>query len=201
MEKTTSTTRAARCALALGLALSFLAAGCSFGSDGGDPAGGATDLPGPVPAGVEFAEPPPSAPPAPEFTATLVDGTTVAASDLWADRPLVLVFTASWCGRCADLHRQAAEAVDRHEEAVGLLGIVPEDDTGADEYAEELAVGHPLGAAGGRVWLDYAAREPPVGVLVSREGRVLRGWPGGPDPDALAEALDGLVEGSAAEGG
>lgn len=199
MEKTTSTTRTALCALALGLLL--LAAGCSLGSDGGDPAGGAADLPGPVPAGVEFADPPPSAPQARDFTATLVDGTAVTASDLWADRPLVLVFTASWCGRCADLHRQAAEAVDRHEAAVGLLGIVPADDAGADKYAEELDLGHPLGTVGDRTWLDYAAREPPVVVLVSRNGRVLRGWPGGPDPDVFAEALDGLVERPAAQGG
>ena len=55
-------------------------AGC-----GGDDevAGGAGDLPGAVPADVRFAEPPAGALPAPDFTAELLDGTPVTASDLW----------------------------------------------------------------------------------------------------------------------
>ena len=36
----------------------------------------------------------------------------VTASDLWRDRPFVLVFTASYCDRCEEIHRAAAEAVD-----------------------------------------------------------------------------------------
>ena len=52
-----------------------------------------------MPAGVEFADPPASALPAPDFEAELVDGTAVRGSELWAERPLLLVFTASFCER------------------------------------------------------------------------------------------------------
>ena len=53
------------------------------------------------------------------------------------------------------------EAVDEHDGAIGLLGIVGEDDVeGGREYAEELDLGHPVAVAGERIWLDYAAREP-----------------------------------------
>jgi peroxiredoxin len=151
-------------------------------------------LPGPVPDGVVYADPPASALPAPEFSAQLVDGTAVSAGDLWGDRPVVLVFTASWCERCAELHRDVAAAVDEHDDAIALLGVVPADDAAAArDYADRLDLGRPVAAASERVWLNYAAREPPVVVLVSRGGKVLRGWSGDVDRDVLARRLDELV--------
>ena len=177
-------------ALLLGLVLAL--AGC--GGDESTP-GGADDLPPPVPEGVVFAEPPPGGLPAPDFSAPLLDGTRVEAADLWDERPLVLVFTASWCGRCAGVHRDAAAAVDEHDDAIALLGVVAGDDEApAREYAEELDLGHPVAVAGERIWLNYAAREPPVVVLVARGGRVLRGWPGGVGRALLARSLAELVE-------
>lgn len=179
-----------RAALLLALVLAFVA-GCG----GGDEiAGGAADLPGPMPAGVEFAEPPASAPAAPDFSAELVDGTPVTASELWAERPVVLVFTASYCDRCREIHRGVARAVAEHDGAVALLGIAPDDDSDADGYAEELDLGHPVALAGERIWLNYAAREPGLVALVSRGGRVLRGWPQGISPEELAPHLDDLLE-------
>lgn len=177
-----------RCLL---IVLAVLAvAGC-----GGDDevAGGAADLPGPVPAGVRFSEAPKGALPAPDFTAELLDGTQVTASELWRDRPLVLVFTASYCERCREIHRAAADAVAAHDAAVGLLGVVGEDDLdGGRDYAEELDLGHPVAVAGERTWLDYAAREPGLVVLVAKGGKVLRGWPGGATADQLRSPLEEL---------
>ena len=187
------TRRPARAAaLAAALALVLVPAGC--GGDDGTP-GGAEDLPGPVPQGVTFAKPPANAVAAPDFTATLVDGTEVRASELWRDRPVVLVFTASWCETCADVHRTAAEAVDEQQGAVALLGLAPPDDAeGARDYANDLDVSGPLGVVDDKVWLDYAAREPPVVVLVAPGGKIVRGWPGGVDDDVLARELDKLIE-------
>jgi peroxiredoxin len=166
-------------------------------SCGGDEeiAGGAGDLPGPVPEDVRFREPPAPALPAPDFTAELVDGTPVTASELWRERPVVLVFTASYCDRCRAIHRAAAEAVETHDGAVALLGIAGTDDADAADYAEELDLGHPLAVASDRVWLSYAAREAGLVVLVGRGGKVLRGWPGGPTAAGLESALDGLFAG------
>ncbi len=84
--------------------------------------------------------------------------------------------------------------MDAHGGAVALLGLVPEDDAGpAVDYAKELDLGYPVAAAPERVWLDYAAREPPVIVLVSRGGKVLRGWPGGVPRAVLTRRLGELV--------
>ena len=179
----------ARVLLLLGLAL--LLAGC--GGDDETP-GGAADLPGPVPAGTTFRDPPPGALPAPPFAAELLDGTRVRAADLWRERPLVLVFTASWCDRCAVVHGDVARAVDEHGGAIALLGLVAEDDREASlGYAEELDLGYPVAVADERVWLNYAAREPPVVVLVARGGKVLRGWPGGVGASALSRRLAELL--------
>jgi thiol-disulfide isomerase/thioredoxin len=175
--------------------LAPLAAVLVLASCGGDDetAGGAADLPGAVPAGVEFVAPPASALAAPDFTAELVDGTPVTASELWRDRPVVLVFTASYCDRCREIHRAAAEAVAAHDGAVGLLGVVGEDDVdGGREYADELDLGHPIAVASERTWLDYAAREPGLVVLVGEGGKVLRGWPSGATAEQLRPRLEEL---------
>lgn len=162
---------------------------------GGDDevAGGAADLPGPVPAGVSFADPPATSPAAPDFSVELVDGTPVTASELWAERPVVLVFTASYCNRCAGIHREVARAVDEHDGAIALVGMAGADDRDAGGYADRLDLGHPVAVAGERIWLSYAAREPSLVVLVAQGGKVLRGWPNGVDADELAPRLDELV--------
>jgi peroxiredoxin len=178
-------------ALTFGLVLVLVACG---GAGGDDVPGGAADLPRAVPEGVAYTKPPAAALPAPAFSAELLDGTPIKAADLWAERPLVLVFTASWCRRCAESHRQAAAAVDEHDDALALLGVVAEEDAEAAlDYADDLDLGHPIAVASERVWLNYAAREPPVVVLISRGGRVLRGWPGGVEPRELARRFGELV--------
>jgi thiol-disulfide isomerase/thioredoxin len=175
--------------LATALAVLVLAASGCGGDD--EAAGGAKDLPPPLPDTVSYA-PASEGVTAPDFTAELVDGTSVRASDLWADRPVVLVFTASWCERCRAVHRDAARVVAEHPGAA-LLGVVAEDDLeAAAGYARDLDLGRPVGAASEQVWLGYAAREPPVVVLVGPGGKVLRGWPGGVDPTVLDEQLDAL---------
>lgn len=183
-------TRRLRTASAL-LATLLVLAGC-----GGDEevAGGAADLPGDVPAGVDFRPAPASALPAPELDVRLVDGTPVRGGELWRDRPYLLVFTASFCDRCRDIHRAAAAAVDEQDGAAGLLGIAGVDDADAAAYADELDLGHPLALADERQWRNYAAREPGLVVLVAPGGKVVRGWPRPPADMELAAALAGLIE-------
>jgi hypothetical protein len=174
----------------------LLAVVLALAACGGDDevAGGAQDLPGPVPEGVEFADPPSSALPAPPFRGELLDGTDVTGAELWEQRPHLVVFTASFCDRCRDLHRAAAEAVDAFDGAAGVLGVVGEDDvSGAIDYAEELDLGHPVASADERTWLNYAAREPGLIVLVAQD-RVVRGWPTGATAAQLQAALDDLID-------
>jgi len=185
-------TRRLRTGRRLLLPLTFLVlAGC-----GGDEevAGGASDLPDPVPAHVRYAEPPSTSLPAPTFRGELLDGTPVEGRELWAERPHLVVFTASYCERCREIHRAAAEAADSFGGAAGLLGVVGEDDrSGAADYADELELGHPVALADERTWRNYAAREPGLVVLVAKD-RVVRGWPRGANATELERALGLLIE-------
>ena len=184
----------------------LLLVGCTDSNDtsttNGDSHGGAADLPGPLPSDVTFRKPPRSAIAAPDFSADLLDGSPVTASNLWGDRPLVLVFSASWCDRCADVHRDMAEVVNEQGDVIALLAVVPADDVeGAREYAQDLQLGHPIAVGDDSVWLNYAVDEPPLVALVAPGGKILRGWPGGVDADELAEHLDRLLVPSRGEGG
>lgn len=190
--------------VSLVLVLVILTVGCTRSgtrsSNGRDAYGGAGDLPGPLSEDVDFRRPPRDALTAPDFSVELLDETLVTSKELWQDRPLVMVFTASWCETCADVHREVAAVVDKHDGAIGLLGMVREDDAeGAREYARDLKLGHPIAVGDERVWLDYAADEPPLVVLVAPGGKVLRGWPGGVEADDLVEELERLYAPSAAQ--
>ena len=106
----------------------------------------------------------------------------------------------------ARLHRELVRSVQGHPCAAWprrstrttarsrLLGVVAEDDAEpAKEYAADLDLGHPVAVANEHAWLSYAAREPPVVVVVSKGGKVLRGFPGGVTPQALAPRLEELL--------
>jgi thiol-disulfide isomerase/thioredoxin len=191
---------------AIAVVTALLIAGCTGDDDEGTPdvnlPGGASDLPGPPPSDVEFRRAPRSSISAPDFSANLLDGAPVTASDLWDERAVVLVFTASWCDRCAGVHREVSEVVDDYEGAIALLAVVPQDDLqGARDYAQELRLGDPVAVGDDDVWLNYAADEPPLVALVAPGGRVLRGWPGGVEGEDLAEHLDKLFVSSANGGG
>ena len=168
--------------------LLVLVAGC------GRTIGGAGDLPGPLPEGVAFEDAPADDVAAPDFTLDLVDGTPVTASDLWSDRPVVLVFTSSWCVACAEVHREVAAVVERHGDTVTLLAVSGEDEPDAVvEYARDLGIRHPVTVdEDGGVWLSYAVHEPPLVALVAPGGGLLRGWPGGVDATTLDREIRAL---------
>jgi hypothetical protein len=69
-----------------------------------------------------------------------------------------------------------------------------DDETAGADYAEELDLGHAVGVASERVWLNYAAREPGLVVLVAPGGKVVRGWPNGVTAAGLSDALNDLIE-------
>lgn len=173
-----------RSAAAVAAAAAFLA-GCSTTDT--SPAG----LPGAVPDGVIFHEADDSALSAPEFELPLLAGEVLDAADAWAERPMVLVFFESWCEICRDQQAGINELAEEYEDVVLFVGIA--DMSTEDEVREYVAdndVPYPVGIDdGGEIWLDYAAEEPPLVALVTKDGYVARGWPGGIDPDRLADQI------------
>ncbi|MEU2615226.1 redoxin domain-containing protein [Micromonospora sp. NPDC007271] len=150
-------------------------------------------LPGPVPKGVTFVAPPTNAPRAPGFTLELLDGTALKLDEQWDRRPVVLVFLEAWCTLCADQQKEINQLVQEYRDVVLFVGVGT--DSTADrmsQYVRDNRVEHPVGIdPTGQVWRKYRVEEPPLVALVSKGGKLLRGWPGG--TDTLRAQLDDLV--------
>lgn len=185
--------RPARLARWVAAGLMLLATACTGASA---TPGGEEDVPGEVPDDVSFADPPEDALQARDIDGELTDGTSFSSSELWEDRPVVLLFTASWCQSCAELHQELADLADAYGDAVAMLALVldEEDPEDVENYAGDVGAGYPIMTASLGEWEHYAADEPPLVVLVANGGKVLRGWPGGVDTDVLAGHIDGLIE-------
>ncbi|MEU3456317.1 redoxin domain-containing protein [Micromonospora sp. NPDC006766] len=153
--------------------------------------GGAAALPGPVPAGLALREPPASAPTAPKFTATLTDGSSLEAARLWADRPVVLVFFTSWCTTCAQRQDALSDLARTYRDRVVFIGVAGEDKPEAlADFLRAHKVDYPVATDPEMaIWQSYAMREPPSIALISKGGRLLRGWPGGVTATALEDSL------------
>jgi thiol-disulfide isomerase/thioredoxin len=158
--------------------------------------GGGSTLPGPVPEGVTFVDADPSLPPAPEMSLRLLDGKPLTGSEMWEERPVVLFFFASWCTECARLQPGLVQLAERYRDRVLFVGVAGEDKEEAlATYLDEHEVPYPVGIDQRlRVWRSYGVREPPHPVVVSRGGRVVKGWPGGISIETIAETLQGLID-------
>ncbi|WBB67814.1 TlpA disulfide reductase family protein [Micromonospora sp. WMMD812] len=186
-------------AAALALVGALAAAGCTDG-DGTPPpqqplAGGASALPGPVPAGLALRPAPSGVPGAPAVTGPLTDGSRIAFADLWADRPVVLVFVSSWCTVCAQRQDALSELARTHRDKVVFVGVATEDKPeDLQRYLREHRVEYPVVLDDdGAIWRSYAVREPPAVVVIAKGGALLRGWPGGVDATTLDSRLRELV--------
>jgi peroxiredoxin len=174
--------RLARLALAVALGL----AACGD-EPAPPPAGGAATLPGAVPAGLALRPAPPGTPSAPVFTGTLTDGSGLAAADLWAERPVVLLFFSSWCTSCAERQDALSELARRLRDRVVFVGVAADDEPAELEaYLRAHRAEFPVVVdADGTISRSYAVREPGAVALVAKGGALLRGWPGGLDASTL----------------
>ncbi|MEV4756899.1 redoxin domain-containing protein [Micromonospora sp. NPDC049559] len=184
-------------AVAALLVAALLLGGCS----GGPPAkpepvpGGAAALPGPAPAGLALRPAPSGAPAAPVFTGTLTDGSALPVAELWAQRPVVLLFFSSWCTGCARQQSALSDLARTYRDRVVFVGVTAQDEPGElAPYLREHRVEFPVVVdADQTIWRSYAVREPPAVVIVARGGALLRGWPGGLDAPTLDARLRELV--------
>ncbi|MFD2762862.1 TlpA family protein disulfide reductase [Micromonospora eburnea] len=157
--------------------------------------GGAAALPGPAPDGLALRPAPSGVPAAPAVTGSLTDGSRVALADLWADRPVVLVFFSSWCAQCEQRQDALSELARTYRDRVVLVGVAGEDKPDdLHRYLREHRVEYPVVVDDdGTIGQSYAVREPPAVVVVAKGGALLRGWPGGVDAPTLDGKLRELV--------
>lgn len=132
--------------------------------------------------------------PAPDFTVRLLDGSTFTLSEHLATdgRPVVLNFWASWCAPC---RAEMPEFDILAEEKPGLLvlGVAVQDtEEKAREFADEIAVGYPLGFDGSET---VAAAYPFLGLpatwLIAADGTISRQVNGQVNAEMLREMVAG----------
>ena len=186
--------------LILLVSIGVVLAGCGGDASDGDgaegrPPGGAESLPGPVPADVSFSEGGASSPRAPDFSLNLMDGTPIAGPRLWRERPVVLFFFASWCGICGEQQSDLTGLSEEYRDRVLFLGIAGEDTQGpVAAYLDQHRVPYPVAIDPDLgVWRSFGVREPPHVVIISKGGRVIRGWPGGASRDLIVETLETMI--------
>lgn len=168
----------------------LLAAACS---SGGGSIGGADRLPDePAPEDVAYAEAPEGTPAAPEFELDLLDGSTVSASELWDERPVVLHFVTSWCEICKEQQAGINEVADEYADEVVFLGITTNDTAEDIEgYLRERDVPYAVGNDPEQeIWLRYGVTEPPLLAFITRGGAIVRGHPGGLDGEQVRETIE-----------
>lgn len=153
------------------------------------------ELPGAVPDGVVFREPPAGAPPAAGFELALVDGRTLDVPGEWEERPVVLVFFESWCTLCQEQQESINDVVADYRDVVLFVGIANlSEPADVEQYVADNDITYPVGIdTTGRTFLNYAVTEPPLVALVSKGGQVLRGWPEGISGEELQEQIEQLA--------
>jgi peroxiredoxin len=133
---------------------------------------------------------------APPFSLARLDGTRVDAASPWKQRPVVVFFFASWCGRCATQQAALKPLAERYRDVVTFVGVGGQDKAPAvRSWLDDHDVTYPVGIDGGmETWRRYAVRTPPAVILVAPGGKLERGWPGGVSEDVLGDELDRLVK-------
>jgi cytochrome c biogenesis protein CcmG, thiol:disulfide interchange protein DsbE len=115
--------------------------------------------------------------PAPLFTATTLDGSTLSLADL-RGRPVLLNFWASWCDPCRD-EFPLLRSLHDSDEGPAVVGVVFEDGAGsARRFAADQKAGWPMALdPEGRIASAYGvAKKPgiPVTVFIDARGVVTR---------------------------
>lgn len=183
---------------ALRMAAACLVAGAVLaGCTGGGGASSSGDLrnPGPVPAGVKFREAPDETADAPAIELKTIDGATVKVAELAGERPVVLQFFSSWCEQCGAAQGDFNSLAKRYKDKVVFIAVAGQDKE-ADVAAYVKKYGVPYAVAidpDGKLWDRYAVREPPLVALISKGGKLMRGWPGGISASDLDKQIKQLV--------
>ncbi|RJQ75805.1 TlpA family protein disulfide reductase [Pseudonocardiaceae bacterium YIM PH 21723] len=164
-----------RVAVAVATALVLVATAC--GSDRGADVG----LPGPVRPGYVYPAPPQGTRIAPDFTLNLIDGPTIKASELWKDRPMVVVFFSSWCKECAEQQDIITELASRYRDVVVFVGVAGtrDNEKAVKDYRNQHHIDYMLGLDNGRksIGQTYGLTDPPLVSLMAKGGGLVRGRP------------------------
>jgi peroxiredoxin len=129
--------------------------------------------------------------PAPDFTATTIEGETVTLSKL-RGRPLWLTFGASWCQPCRAENPDIQAAYERYRaQGLRVLSIFIQDDSSdIEDYAKLTGLTYPkVDDSDGRISSSYRIVGIPSHFFIDRSGALRAIRISSLDPSTIDENL------------
>ncbi|MEK7466495.1 MAG: TlpA disulfide reductase family protein [Planctomycetota bacterium] len=122
----------------------------------------------------------PPATPAPAFELSGLDGASVKSSDLWADKPVLLVFMTSWCPACRKEVPRLNEIARTH----AVIAIATGDTKEAMERCRaQTGMTYPVLLDEGAVSRAFGIQASPTCILVDKGGAIV--YRGSKPPEKL----------------
>jgi peroxiredoxin len=133
---------------------------------------------------------------APDFISEDVFGNEVALSDFRDDKPVLLVFWATWCGYCAKELPALKSFVKDHQDEIKVIAITSgEDKQTIKEYVQEKDVNFTvLLDLDRKIWNQYPVRGTPAHFLIDSQGNIVALRPGLASKEDLEILMTMLTE-------
>lgn len=110
-----------------------------------------------------------------DFTLDNLDGSKVSLLDLRKEKPVLLVFWATWCPFCIEEISVLNKMVDKYKDKVGIVGIdIKENADKVKSFAQKKEIKYNiLLDSTGSVAQKYGVLGIPTNVLIGKDGKIL----------------------------
>ena len=138
-----------------------------------------------------------SAPAAPGFKVTTLEGRTIDSRELIGKKVIVLRFQASYCKPCVKESAAFGRVVERYRDRDVVIVAIHVQDTVSDvrQFMKANNATYPI-AVDPRLTLGnrYGFKGSPYTVVIDRKGEIVQRLAGEGGPNRLPKLLDGLLK-------
>lgn len=115
-----------------------------------------------------------------DFVAEDVDGNKISLSDFRNQKPVLLIFWATWCGYCAQELPDLKTFTKKHENEIQVITVASgESKETIKNYIREKEVNFlMLLDETKKIWNQYLVRGTPSHFLIDKEGKIVTLRPG-----------------------
>ncbi len=117
---------------------------------------------------------------APDFVSEDVDGKKISLSDFRGEKPVLLVFWATWCGFCAKELPDLKAFANEYQNKIQVITIPSgEVEETIRNYIQEKDINFLMVLDENRtIWNQYLVRGTPFHFLISNQGKIITLRPG-----------------------